>query len=179
MRISCFLLMTSLVVGNVAQAKAGGSFSKLRASVRSFFLPSEGSYSGLQQRVAAIAIATASCGVLGCCTGAGVVGKLIAVSLLSKSLKQVEEGLPVTPRWEAIEYMTEQQRDRYDSIMEENDTRGVAMEKSGDYYIFYFGDLVVLRGDEYIEFTHWIDFDGEVHALPISNQFYARIPPDY
>ena len=49
MRRFTVLLMASLLVGGVAQAKAGGGISKLRASVRNFFLPSEGSYSGLQQ----------------------------------------------------------------------------------------------------------------------------------
>ena len=98
---------------------------------------------------------------------------------VSSARVYVEEGLPVTPRWEAIEFMTEQQLDRYRYEVRKDSEIGVALEESGDRYIVYFGSRVDLHGDGYIAFTHWIDFDGEVYALPTSDQFYARIPPSY
>ena len=203
MRLVIILLAASLPVGSVAQAKAGGGVSKLRASVRNFFLPSEGSYSGLQQRLAAVAIAGVSCGAAGCTPYEAATAVAVFSPLLSEAIDNRIEAKreakqerkkeartvyvdptkpPLTKRKKAMKYMTEQQLDRYRSILAdagEYETIRLAMEKSGDHYIFYFGEPAYERKGLHYKFAHWIDHDGEVYALPWADHFLIEVPKGY
>ena len=187
MRLVALLLTASLLVGGVAQAKAGGMASKLRASVRNFFLSSEGSYSGLQQRrLAAIAIAGVSCGTLGCTPYEALTAGVVFSPLLNNFsdsgrllADQVVKQVFLVDPWDAVDdgRLTPQQRYKLRAKLESYDVPiGVALFNNGNrrhWHTVYYGEIYnVGRYDQVIDFTHWIEGDGRHWKVVADERFH-------
>ena len=194
MRLFALLLAASLLVGGVAQAKAGGVSSKLRASVRNFFLSSEGSYSGLQQRLAAVAIAGVSCGMAGCTPYEALTAVAVFSPVASQAIDNkiagsnsrnevaltadhiVKQAFLVDP-WDAVDdgRLTPPQRNKLRNRLESYDVPiGVALFFNSEYYYsVYYGEIYnVGYTDQVIDFTHWIEDDGRHWKVVAVERFH-------